>query len=297
MARRPRRRTALSFGFTALVAIAVSCRDATQLEVRVVSREACSDISAVQIVVGTSPTETQQRFIDHFTSAATHECGGAGLVGTLTLVPGGPGGTVLVAAGVKGVGLPAPDPTTCADPEVAKRCIVARRRFSFIDHTSLRLPIELDPLCVGRVCDASSTCFRGACVDATIVCNGSDCGLPLENPGGGGVGGATEAGSTDGRYDDALDGSVLDVIEDGRDASPDVVGGPDANDSGSNKYPACASGSGLSQCTSPPQVFTPGNCDGSSNAGVHCCHCTCSNSVERSCPASTAANYCVLMCP
>jgi hypothetical protein len=57
-------------------------------------------------------------------------------------------------------------------------CILARRRLDFIESTPLTLTIELSSDCIGRYCDEGSTCFRGACVDAEVLCDGEGCTDP-----------------------------------------------------------------------------------------------------------------------
>lgn len=280
-----RRKTALSFCVLASFAVAVSCREPTQVTLRITTGEKCSELSGVQIVVGSDQRETQQRFETHFTTALTRSCDPSGLIGTLVVAPGGHTATIVVAAGVQVAGAPAPDPAACADATTAKSCIIARRSFAFIDHTSLTLPVELDPLCIGKACDPASTCFKGTCVDAAVTCNGTDCGLVQEHPGEG-DGGANEAGSSDGSYDADLDGmsfedvSVRDAGNDTgnpvADATPDsqtgtLDGGP---------YPPCGSAGPNSYCyaNGATGVSTPGSCVDPGDLTKSCCHCTCAGS-------------------
>ncbi len=246
----------------------------------------------MELVVGPDQRETQERFTKRFTTAVTRDCDPLGFIGTLVVTPGGQGATLVVAAGVGLGGAPPPEPGTCADTEGAKRCIIARRTFSFLEHTSLTLPIELDPLCIGKACEPSSTCFRGACVDAAVVCNGPDCGLVGENPGqppGGGEGGANEASSSDGAYDAELDGmssSDVTVGDAGNDVSDSgnvsdaisdvkVESGPEAGLDGS-VFPPCGNSGGLFCFGGPNGINSPGTC---SEPGVDptkiCCRCTC----------------------
>lgn len=273
-----RRKTALSFGVLAFVAVAVSCREPTEITVVIRSGEKCSDISGVEIVVGPDQSETQSRFEKQFTAALSHDCDANGVVGTLVVTPGGAGGTIVVAAGVRVGGAPAPDPASCATPANAKSCIIARRSFSFLSHTSLTLPIELDPLCVGKACDPSNTCFKGACVDATVTCNGAECGLSQENPGQGN-GGGNEAGSSDGAYDADLDAmSFDDVFDTGIDGTMVAEAGPDA-DSGSldaASFPPCGFASMAYYCQGNliTGVTSAGAC-GNPDPTRGCCRCTC----------------------
>jgi hypothetical protein len=294
-----RRRTALAFGVLASLAIAVSCREPTQVTLRVTSGEPCSSLGGVQIVVGPNPAETQARFEQRTPAAVTRDCDASGLIGTLVVAPGGQSATIVVAAAVRLAGNPAPDPTSCVDATNAKSCIIARRSFAFLDHTSLTLPIELDPLCVGKSCDPASTCFRGACVDATVTCNGSECGLPQENPGQG-DGGANEAGSSDGAYDAELDAMSFDDVSapDGgtgiTDAMPDALtGGFDGS------APPCGQ-AGMTYCypNGTTGVSTVGSCSAPDVRTTNCCRCTCPSSVVVGCDIpATSASSCHPTCP
>lgn len=297
-----RRRTALSFGLLAFLAVAVSCRDATEITVVVRTGEKCSDLSGVEIVVGPDQAQTQARFVQEYTAALTHECDATGLVGTLVVTPGGGGGTIVVAAGVRSPGGTTPDPAKCATPEGAKSCIIARRSFSFIAHTSLTLPIELDPLCLGRACDPGSTCFRGACVSASVSCNESECGLAQEIPGGTGSG--NEAGSSDGAYDADLDASSFeDVVDASQDTTMVADAMPDGTDAAS--LPPCGTqttGAGASGSCDPINGMghvTPGACGTDAAAGVPsqgCCQCRCMPTGVVSCTVQSGIMSCRADC-
>lgn len=278
-----RRKTALSFGVLACVAVAVSCREPTEITVVIKTGEKCSDLSGVEIVVGPDQGQTQKRFEQQFTAAVSHDCDASGSIGTLVVTPGGTGGTIVVAAGVRVGGAPAPDPATCALAENAKSCIIARRSFSFLDHTSLTLPIQLDPLCVGQACNPASTCFRGSCVDASVVCANGECGLPQENPGQG-TGGANDGGSSDGAYDADLDGMSFDDVTDARndgttvsDARPDADGG----NVDASSLPTCNNQFSTSASCEPINgagTVTPGACSTGTGTGS-CCRCRCTGPV------------------
>jgi hypothetical protein len=298
------RKTALSFGVLAFVAIVVSCREPTEVTVRITSGEKCAELSGVQIVVGRDPNETQQRFVDRYTTALTRDCDANGLVGTLVVTPGGAGGTIVVAAGVTVGGAPAPDPTTCSDATVAKSCIIARRSFSFLEHTSLTLPILLDPLCVGQTCNRSSTCFRGACVPATVTCNGEQCGLVEEHPGEADAG-ATDGSSSDGAYDADLDGASFEdspTVDDGATPVKDAM--PEADTGGVDASAYTCGGSGFSHfCgmnANNNGVISSGTCADPNDKSRDCCHCTClGGAIVARCDLSMsgASFYCNVSCP
>ncbi len=241
---RRRRRIFFSFGVLGCIALAASCREPTQITLRITTGEKCSDLTGVQIVVGSNGDVTQTRFAQHFAAAVTHACapdGGTNVLGTVVVTPGTSTGTVVIAAGVNAPGAPGPDPADCADLANAKRCIVARRSFSFIDHTSLNLPIDLDPLCVGKTCDPASTCFKGACVNDNVACQGSECLLPQQT----GSGSGADASSPDGAYDAE---------------SADADDAMSASDSG-NPGDASDSGADALAVTSTFDAGSPGQCN------------------------------------
>ena len=287
----------------AFLAVAVSCREPTEITVVIKTGEQCADLSGVEIVVGPDQTQTQMRFEQEYTVALTHDCDSSGTVGSLVVTPGGSGGTIVIAAGVRVGGAAAPDPTSCAMADVAKSCIVARRSFSFISHTSLTLPIELDPLCLGKACDPASTCFKGACVSASVTCNGSDCGLAQENPGQG-TGGGNEAGSSDGAYDAELDGTSFEDVtptpdssgNDGMvvaDAMPD--GGPETGSlrmCGFITAPSMGSpGSGACDPMNNFGTVTQGGCSGGAIADG-CCRCRCTSTTTVTCTVNPSMTNC-----
>ena len=299
------RKTALSFCVLASFAVAVSCREPTQVTVRVSTGARCSDLSSVELVVGPDQKETQQRFENQFTTAVTRDCDASGFIGTLVVAPGGNTATIVVAVGVKVGGAPAPEPSACADGTAAKSCIIARRSFAFIDHTSLTLPVVLDLQCVGKTCDPSSTCFKGTCVSATVTCNGSDCGLMEEHPG---EGSGNEAGSSDGAYDAALDGSSFEDVTPAdapSDGPSDGMTRTDAKvDSGKEAgiYPPCGSSAGGPFCAADASgTITLGACADPADTSKRCCRCTCpSGGGTATCESSSMApllSPCSATCP
>lgn len=306
--RRPK--TALACGVLAFLAVAVACQEPTQVKVVITTNDRCENLSDVNTYVGPDAIETQSRFTREVPTGVSDRCDQVdGFIGTLVVTPGGSTGTILVAVGVRGGdGSPPPPPTKCFDPEIGKRCIVARRTFSFIDNKPLVLPIVLDPLCIGQSCDPASTCFKGSCVSADVVCVGADCGLAQENPGGipAGEGGATESGSSDGAYDaDLGDARLEDVFDSGAstDAMPDVLadadGGGPQTDGSVNGF--CAVTSPGYYCSTPANgTSTPGRCDDGTESGTYaCCHCLCPGSLQmKSCQMSAASTACSgISCP
>ncbi len=275
-----------SSGVLVCIAIAASCREPTQITLRITTGEKCSDLTGVQIVVGSDAEVTQKRFKERFSAAVTHACsrdGTTNLIGTLVVTPGTSTGTVVVSAGVSTPGVSGPDPADCLDEKFAKQCIIARRSFSFIDHTSLNLPIDLDPLCVGKACDPASTCFKGTCVDAAVDCKGSSCVLPVEN----GNGSGSDASSSDGAYDaEVVDGAGLDGGN-ANDGSGDT--GSTVMDSSSTidakGVPTCLFVvQGMSMVTkcdgSLGDVTGMDDCMGGTPPMNACCHCTCGQGIN-----------------
>ncbi|MBL8613427.1 MAG: hypothetical protein JNL38_39170, partial [Myxococcales bacterium] len=151
------------FGLALPVALAVACRAPTQARVDIVTTAPCAELTGVALTVKSRPVAAEQAVAGRFVTATTRECA-SGRVGDIVLAPGEDTGAIVVVAGYKGV--PATD---CVPPAYAN-CIVARRSFSFIEHTTLTIPISLDPDCVNVPCDALSTCSKGKCVDATVRC-------------------------------------------------------------------------------------------------------------------------------
>lgn len=297
------RKTSLSFCVLASFAVAVSCREPTQVTVRVSTGARCSDLSSVELVVGPDQKETQQRFEKQFTTAVTRDCDANGFIGTLVVAPGGNTATIVVAVGVKVGGARAPEPSACADGTAAQSCIIARRSFAFIDHTSLTLPVVLDLQCVGKTCDPASTCWKGTCVDASVTCNGSDCGLVEEHPGeGSGSGG--EAGSSDGAYDAELDGASFEDVTP-TDAPSDVMTRTDAKVDGgqdAGAYLSCGGIAGGSFCAGGGAgTSTLGACANPDDMTKRCCRCACpfggGTATCESSAAASASFSCSAPCP
>ena len=107
------------------------------------------------------------------TTACTEQAAADGFrdIGSIVLVPSGDRTarvTVQVSATADGS-----SPDACGRPEtppqVQAQCIVARRTFAFIKHTSRSLPIRLYAACRGQVCSAAETCNKfGTCESAVV---------------------------------------------------------------------------------------------------------------------------------
>jgi hypothetical protein len=159
----------LGSALPAVALLAHGCRTPTQVTLEISTNVVCSDLRAVDIVVardshaaehGAALDAPGQRFASASTTSCT-EGAAPRRVGTLVVTPGsGDGSVVVVAAFGKATA------ADCTAPRFAPECIVARRRFGFVDHQSLTLPIVLDPICAGVACNENTTCVGKACVDS-----------------------------------------------------------------------------------------------------------------------------------
>lgn len=204
-----------SLAVTVLAASAPGCRDATQVTLDItLSRAQCAEIHGTAITIGVDPLDTEDRVKNHFVTATTADCDPAtGRIGTLVVTPGDDDRASVVVAVSYGKDLK--DPSNCTPPNY-DGCIVARRKFAFAEHTSLRMPISLDPDCANTPCDAFSTCRTGVCYSSdvpTSSCEGGSCAEPGELP----DGGASEAGVVVPDAGEIVDATIPD-------APSDVVG-------------------------------------------------------------------------
>jgi hypothetical protein len=161
----------------AVVAVAVACREPTQITVHVTTDLPCIlasgarvAINGVDVVVGTvSELDTKAP-----TSSTSH-CEADGTIGTVVIVPSSASNDPVAFAVVAGTTQTDASRTTTADDCQAtgnRACIVAKRALHFIPHTPLELDVKLSASCIGKSCaefGASYTCVDGQCVDGTIV--------------------------------------------------------------------------------------------------------------------------------
>lgn len=114
-------------------------------------------------------------------------------IGSIVLVPRGARNAeaavkIVLATGGESV-------EDCARDPAGKSCIVATRSFSFVEHTSLTIPISLSASCRGVVCGEGETCVAGGrCVGDRVACAGDDCAPPDEREDAGGGDGARDGG-------------------------------------------------------------------------------------------------------
>lgn len=216
---------------TVVVAELGACRAPTQAEITIRTTVPCGELGEVAIVVSGSPEESERRTSTGFYAAQTGECDPAQVVGSLVVTPGGDRASVMIIGAPEGKQL-----STCMPP-LYRGCIVARRAFSFIDATTLKIPVSLDIECRDVPCDAFTTCKKGFCYSSELECSDSDCRLKGELPDGGVDKEAAVLvdGSPDPMRDAATDGSGTDgSVESGTDSGIDsgIDSGVDSGDGG-----------------------------------------------------------------
>lgn len=298
-----RRRALVSIGaaLPAGVLLVHGCRDATQLTLDLRTNVVCADMRGVEIVVASDPHVAEHRAAldapgTRFASATTSECteGPAPRkIGTLVVTPSGNDGAVVVVAAFGGARA-----DDCVAPRFGPGCIVARRKFSFVDHTAVTLPIVLDPVCAGVPCNENSTCVGAKCVDSKVNCSGGTCSEPGVKLADGGV----EAVDAQSPLDSATpdDGALADSggDTDAGDAATDASEGGSFTDAGVGYCPAAVTcvGSALgcavapgppSCCYSPTAVCINAGAACSGLSG--CCRSSddCTANVGDVCCAST----------
>lgn len=159
----------------AVLALASSCRDATQVVLNVHTDMPCTGDAAwqgVAVYVG-EPGDDVER-----TSATlvTMSCDEHGAVGSLVVTPSGQKDGELGLRVVAGV---TANPEDCVARSY-EGCIVARRALRFTPHESLELDIELTADCVSVGCDALHSCVAHRCVEAESIDTSADTSEPDE---------------------------------------------------------------------------------------------------------------------
>lgn len=152
----------------AAVVVAVSahaaCHSATQIELAVTTDLPCATVASsggADIFVAKDPDGLDaEEPRATAPGCADPSSATGGMLGTLVLVPRDERDATVTVEVV----LRLPERATpCRPPEDVASCIVARRRVRFIEHRSLRMPINLDSRCRGVVCGPDQTCDRGLC--------------------------------------------------------------------------------------------------------------------------------------
>lgn len=172
---------------TGTTVLASACREPTQVTLDITYRGPCSEVRGVALIVATSSQVAESRIDTNVftTSVGRETCieGSPARIGTLVVTPNDDTGRssiiVLASFGNQRV-------EDCKANDGYFGCIVARRAFTFVDHTKLTLAISLDPECKNVPCNAVSTCRKGACVDSFVDCSSGTCMTPGD-PGDGGI--------------------------------------------------------------------------------------------------------------
>lgn len=205
MHRRVATRISALVGLALGVVAYASCRDATQLRLRITTNVSCDVVRAhgVAISVGGNAEQAEIRSPD----TLTRQCNEDGTIGDLFVGPvGGDEDTVAIRVTL-GV---ARDADACGrEADGYRGCIVQRRRLRFAPSRTLTIPILLSTSCTDVGCDARSTCGRATeCVSSELTdpsrCESAD-GCPLTADGLQGAADASADGSSnlsDGASDD-----------------------------------------------------------------------------------------------
>jgi hypothetical protein len=180
-----RRRSTLVVATAASISLGVACYGPTEVRVELSTDLPCR---AATDGGGTAagPVHTFVRLggavdapVVADTSSCTPRAGGDFVadIGSIVLVPSGDRSahvTVQVTATADGS-----DPDVCGRPgtpvAAQAQCIVARRTFVFIKHTSRSLPIRLYASCKGQVCDATQTCNQSGACESAVVSDDTGC--------------------------------------------------------------------------------------------------------------------------
>ena len=179
-----RRRSALVLA-TAACASAVACYGPTEVRLEISTDLPCRAVGdggraasdPVRTLVRLGGAGDAPIVADTATCSARAAGDAVADVGSIVLVPSGDRAarvTVQVTATADGS-----DPDLCGRPDTPVaaqlQCIVARRTFAFIKHTSRSLPIRLYALCKGQVCDASQTCNQSGTCESAVVDDDTGC--------------------------------------------------------------------------------------------------------------------------
>jgi hypothetical protein len=215
-----------------IIGVVVACYGPTEVELRITRDMPCpsSGVGRTGIFVGRPGhgaidpiAETEDCVTERTEGALEGELGSR--IGSLTVVPSDSRDarvTVEIALSLQPKGSPAG--TRPKDPKLclldATDCIVARRSFTFIPHTSRILPIKLLEECRDRTCLPGTTCIANGCkpddVDAEDFCDDrTTCNLPPLEAGADGAGNTDAAAAVDARKDARIDAGACNGALDG----------------------------------------------------------------------------------
>lgn len=221
-----------------------ACKEPTQVtvDIRTLGFK-CAELKKITIVVAKEPEAAETKW--EFPQAEVEKCAGEFEVGTLVVTPSSNAGAVMVLASYTDA--------KCVGPKY-EGCIVARRRFSFIENVPLRVPITLEASCKDVPCNALSSCRSGVCVTSETDCStDGTCEAisePVIAPDGGAV-----APPADAAIDAPANDTGPPIVDGGLDAPPLLdagadgpLVGPSFPDSGNN----CPSTSPGPDCSDMP---------------------------------------------
>jgi hypothetical protein len=278
-----RRARKLALGFSSTVATIVvigACQSATQMTLDVTYGGKCGELGAVAFIVGTDPSASEARIQSNDFTTTTTQCettSTGSKVGTLVVTPNESNGRASVVV-LTGVGQAV---EKCKAKDGYLGCIVARRIFSFVDHTALTMEIPLDLDCANVPCDAVSTCKKGSCIDAHVDCSAGGC-TPVGQLADGGIPTVDAPTSPDAyvQQDGQLPSMPDAPFDSPVDAPHDTVTIPDSSSCvGSNQPVSCmvngavkTCGGETTCCYSSLMVLTPdgGDAGGAQTSGYDC---------------------------
>jgi alpha-tubulin suppressor-like RCC1 family protein len=243
------------------IAIAASCREPTQLRLDVSTNLRCTEIREVGISVASAPelAEGGLRDVSRLTTRTT-SCRD-GFIGSLVVTPGTARGAIAIVAKYIDPARPDADLATCAAPDYTG-CIVARRRFAFLDHTTLRVSVNLTADCKDIGCDVLSSCRDGRCADSELQCSESgDCALTGNESGddAGGLPDGARDSATDSAMDGGQEGGTLPILGPSRIVAGDthtcaVLPSGNFKCWGNNVYGELGDGDSASRGTAPGEM-------------------------------------------
>lgn len=165
-----------------------ACQEPTQITLEISTNADCADVGGTTVAAGTESNIDTGDAV-----GGTKRCEPkTGRIGSLVLVPSGDSDrfAIRVVTGLNKT------PEECVRDGYKGGCIVARRTATFVEHSSLVLPIRMQTACLDRPCADDESCEDGRCVP--LACAGAEsCGGDGGVEGGGGCG-AGEYLSADG---------------------------------------------------------------------------------------------------
>jgi hypothetical protein len=139
------------------------CREPTQVtvDIRTLGIDCTKELRNIAIAVGRTAEVAEEVMGSAFVTTEVTSCESATRVGTLVITPETNTGAIVVAASYT--------EQRCVPPRY-DGCVVARRRFTFVEHTKLTLPVTLEASCRNVPCGTFSSCRSGTCTDSDTAC-------------------------------------------------------------------------------------------------------------------------------